>query len=73
MDPLRRAWKGLSDAAGSLFTNSVVITKKYGGEAFSMPLIWGILLLIFALKIVLILLIIALIAGYRVSVVRRGY
>ena len=61
----------LRDGARALFDQSFVVRKPHGGHAFSMPLIFGILLIVFALKIVLILVIVGLAAGYRVSVERR--
>lgn len=61
----------LREAAQTLFDHSFVVKKPHGAHAFAMPMIFGILLIVFALKIILIIVIVGLIAGYRISVERR--
>jgi hypothetical protein len=65
------AKKRLKEIYHELMRRKVVIRQRFGGEALAMPLLFALIIAVFALKFVVIGALILVVVGYRISVEQR--
>lgn len=65
------SWSRFKEGIIASLRTKVVIRQKFGGEVLAVPVLFAILLLVFAIKFVIIGTVVLLIAGYRMSFERR--